>query len=372
MVRIFDEQPGTKENESVVVEELDGADAEIEFFAAMKAQNSEQGLNLHNRTDSELGSLALFRGVVVSEIPDLHAACNIIDFEQNQNLISADQINKNIYYLLEGEVNISTDENRNNIIGKIEQGQSIGIRSAIDGRPSTACFFTTRPSRVVEIEYEKLCGVIDQSHQLTCNLIFELSGCIKGENYTPVESPEVKITNEAPFQENVLDIDTLTGLPNHNWLVKTLPEKLTLSRINENYLALLVFEIKELEDIEKQFGKEAEVSVIQSFKNAIKENLAENDILVRDDHNIFIVICADAKCKEESENFISRIDFAVYGMNLSLPDGRLLPKVSVNSSVLVQNEEQTADQVIEKARQVCIRQSASISNLGASGFKSNP
>ncbi|MDH5649388.1 MAG: cyclic nucleotide-binding domain-containing protein [Gammaproteobacteria bacterium] len=332
----------------IEVEELDDVDVESAIYAAKYSQTETASTPVVPAGLETLASLDIFRDVDLASLSGLENNCQTMMLSPGQALIRAEQLNSRVYLVTEGQLRIVSGKKDKNIIGVIDAGKLLGLRSAIDQKPSSADFVAAEPSMVIAIDYQILYQYTKQSHALACNLLDQMTSCLQANNYVQIGASKVVKEKGNTDQTPAMDIDTLTGLHNGRWLRKMLPRQIARCAVDKVSLKLVVFRLDKMSAIETLYDAETKQRMIRAVAEVLLYNSRPNDLTVHEDELTFLAIRQDQSLAE-SETFIKRIKTVLSNISVEASTGETLPPPYLKAAVYEQTGQDPADTVIEKA-----------------------
>jgi len=134
-------------------------------------------------------------------------------------------------------------------------------------------------------------------------------------------SDVVKLINEfkkeaLPLVENISRFekaeelsytDGLTGIYNYRYFKKRLNEELKRAKRYNHHLALLIFDIDDLKNINDKYGHQAGDELIKSFGRTLQDSVRENDVLSRYGGDEFCLLMPEND-RQDTQLFMERIE----------------------------------------------------------------
>jgi len=170
----------------------------------------------NNVTTEALQSFKIFRNTAASLLKKHLCRCEVKHYSSNAIIITPKEHNQCVYAILDGQLSIHHRSMESEPLALLETGETVGEISVIDGQKPSAFVKTTRPSELLIISSEVLWSMIDDSHEISRNLLHILAKRIRSGNETVSSSLQLQKQHERDAQ-----IDALTGLHNRRWIDKT-------------------------------------------------------------------------------------------------------------------------------------------------------
>lgn len=126
-------------------------------------------------------------------------------------------------------------------------------------------------------------------------------------------------------------IDSLTGVNNRHFLEQRLGEEIAIAQRSTEPLSCFFLDIDELKNINDHYGYHVGDQVIILASAVIREQLRNNDVLVRYTGEKFIALLANIEQGQGIE-IAQRIRYAVKVLGVSTPDGLVSVTISIGCS----------------------------------------
>ena len=326
----------------IEVEELEVDDPEAALEAARYAQVTEQAT-----VGAEAGQLAtapLFRDLEPSRLQQIESRCQITLIPAGHVLIPTGQLNTKVLVVLDGQLRIVAPGEEKQIIGVIEPGNIVGLRSAIDQQPSSADFVASEPTRIAAIHYPALVEMAKVCHKLACNLVGQMASCLRADNYLRIG------TNQNESNHTGLT-DSLTGLHNGNWIRKMLPRQLASCMLDKGKLSIIVARLNLADNFNAAYGQNIKNTVLKSIAETLLNHTRSSGTLTREDSETFITLNPN-ETQSEAKTFIEKINRAVAILDIRDESGEIVPVPSLKWAILQQDKEEPVETIIAKAKSV--------------------
>lgn len=324
----------------IEVEELEVEDPEAALEAARYEQVSEASVT--DAQDGQLASAEMFQNINPSILKKIEEQCQVAMIQAGHVLIPTGQLNSKVYFILEGQLRIVTQDEDTKIIGVIDPGKTVGLRSAIDHRPSSADFVASEPTRVVAIQYLTLVVLAKECHELAYNMVEQMASCLRADNYLRVGS------TQSSFDDNSLT-DSLTGLHNGNWIRKMLPRQLANCVLNKGKLTIVVARLDLTDNFNATYSQDIKNAVCKSVAETLLNHTRSSGTLVREDSETFITLNPN-ETQSEAKTFIEKVNRAIAILDIRDEDGEIVPLPSLKWAILQQDEQEPVETIIANAK----------------------
>lgn len=107
---------------------------------------------------------------------------------------------------------------------------------------------------------------------------------------------------------NLANTDSLTGLPNRHWLLRSLPSALKVAREKNSMLAVLFIDLDGFKDINDSLGHSAGDELLKAVANRLKSLLRPSDYVVRLGGDEFTVVVSSVASYAEIAQVALRIN----------------------------------------------------------------
>ena len=115
-----------------------------------------------------------------------------------------------------------------------------------------------------------------------------------------------KKLNEAKL-DSLANSDTLTGIPNRNWMMTSLPNFLEKAEQSNSTVALFFIDLDDFKDINDSLGHAAGDAVLREVAHRISEVIREEDRVIRLGGDEFTVILNNASDQDYVANIATRL-----------------------------------------------------------------
>ena len=256
-------------------------------MASPKVSNPKttNGNDLEFITADTLQSFQIFQNTALSVITKHLRECKVQGYPGDTLIITPDKHNHSIYAILEGQLAIHHECVDTEPLTVLEPGETVGEISVFDGQKPSAYVTTTKSSLLLVISKEVLWEMIDDSHEISRNLLHILAKRIRSGNTTVSNSLLLQKQHEREAQ-----LDALTGLHNRRWIDKTYKKHFKQCRKSNSALSLIMIDIDHFKKFNDSYGHQAGDLVLKKVATAMKTKLRPNEIVARYGGEEFIIL----------------------------------------------------------------------------------
>ncbi|MGB0681541.1 MAG: Crp/Fnr family transcriptional regulator [Magnetovibrionaceae bacterium] len=157
---------------------------------------------MNDMTQDRLAGVDLLRDLSPEERQDIEKAAVFRSFSAKQTVFDKDDSNRDVMFVLAGEVNITSYS----ITGKeisydqISAGDFFGELAAIDGEPRSATVVTTQKTQIACLSPDLFRSLLEQHTQLGWKVFARLAGVIRNSNERIMDfatlSSQQRVTSE--------------------------------------------------------------------------------------------------------------------------------------------------------------------------------
>ena len=131
------------------------------------------------------------------------------------------------------------------------------------------------------------------------------NGKVVGANILVIDVTEDKETEE--LLKEMAQRDSLTRAYNRNVLETIIPDKLEVTKDNDRISCIVVMDVDDFKDINDQYGHRAGDKVLQYLAMRVKQELREEDLIVRTGGDEFLLYLHDIRDEDNARIFVDRI-----------------------------------------------------------------
>ena len=240
---------------------------------------------LQLKASTLLQEIKIFQNTPLSIIYTHLENCELHSYSGNSLILSPHSNNQNMYAVISGGLSIHYHNVDSPSMTEIGVGETVGEISIFDGLKPTAFVKTTGETQLLVISSKTLWSMVDNSHEISRNLLHILSKRIRLGNETILSSLDLQRKHEREAQ-----LDTLTGLHNRRWLDITLNKELDRCKENNGAFSVIMLDIDHFKNFNDLYGHQAGDQVLKQVAFAMKGNLRPNEIVARFGGEEFVIL----------------------------------------------------------------------------------
>ncbi len=304
-------------------------------------------------TEEQLSRIKLFHGVNLSSISPLLENCSILSLSQGETLVKAGQAEDFMYLVLTGALKIFLQEEDDQPITILAEGESVGEISILDQQPTSGYVIAAQDTRVLRVDEDTLWKIVDTSHAASQNLLRTLAFRLRFGN-----SVMHKIQNLLKEFEYDATVDPLTGFYNRRWLNKMLERLVHRCQSEEDGrpLSMIMMDIDHFKNFNDTYGHLAGDRALNSIAQSLTEHLRPEDTITRYGGEEFLAVLPGSDIQEAAQ-VAERLRAAVEETDLFAVEGELLPPLTLSLGIaeLQTNDDQEsligfADKALYRAK----------------------
>ncbi len=292
--------------------------------------------------EEELKEIRLFKSVDLESIKGLIDACTVQSLERGEVLINRGEMNRTVYFLLDGHVSIHLDSLQSKPVAILGPGESVAEMSVIDGQPTTAFVVATEATRLLAMDEDVLWSLIHSSHAAACNLISTLTARLRHADAA------IAGVAEAADYRGYGTIDALTGLHNRFWLEQVVERQVHRCTADQRPMCAILIDIDYFKTFNERYGHIHGDHVLYSVANTISDNLRPAEIIARYGGDEFVVLLPTVEI-EMARRIAERLHKGVMGAVPVMPDGSAIPHPTISIGVASLQPGQTGKQLLAEA-----------------------
>ncbi len=291
----------------------------------------------------EAENLLILRGVSSTAITDIIGRCPVIQLAEGQVLLTAGQLNQNLYLILSGKLSVYLEYPGSDSVATLDAGETVGELSVIDDSPTSAYVVAAEDSQVLEVNEDAFWRMIMESHDFACNMLLLLSDRMRSSDHTLLKNIRLR----KRFQRDAM-VDALTGMYNRRWLDLQLPRLINRHVRNEEPLCIVMFDVDHFKRFNDNHGHDAGDDVLIQVAKTTLLSLRPTDLSARFGGEEFVVMLAGIK-KELAWIVAERLRKSIESQRVVTEQGKELLPVTISLGIAESRIGDTADSLLKRA-----------------------
>lgn len=302
-------------------------------------------------SQEELRRIRLFQAVDLDSIRGLIDACTVRALKAGEELITAGQVNRTVYFILSGSMLVHLDPVTGAAAAVLGPGESVAEMSVIDRRPASASVVAAEPTRLLAMDEEILWSLVRSSHVAACNLLIVLAARLR--------RADAALAGNADSEEGAEGygtVDALTGLHNRFWLEKILARQ--IERIARGSqpprLAVIMVDIDDFKAFNERHGMDQGDHILSFVSHTICDHLRPTEVISRYGGDEFVIFIPGIEA-EVARRISDRIHQGVMDAVPVMPDGTTVPHPTISLGIAMLQPGQTAEELLGQADRALMR-----------------
>lgn len=291
----------------------------------------------------DLAGLRLFANADLNQVASLLEYCPVQILHPEEVLITPGVANQTLYLVLHGRLRVHLDSLETDPVRRIRTGEAVGEVSLIDEKPTSAYVVADSPTSVLEIDKKTFWVLVQVSHAVAHNMLQMVVERMRANNALAVEGTRLR-----EYCHRLTNVDELTGLRNRHTLEDLLRRQLLRSSLNRKPLTLLMVDIDNFQDFNRDFGRAAGDHAIYAVAHTLQNQIRPTDIVARVDGEKFGIILPDSD-ESGARVVAARLREAVAEAVVVMGDESILPSVTVSIGIAQMRPFETAEAFLEAA-----------------------
>lgn len=310
---------------------------------------------------STLVQLKLFQGESPDVLEWLLEAATERWLDDGEVLLEPEQENRLLFIVLEGTLRVELSAGERLFVSRIRRGECVGELSVLDGKKTAAHVVAEGRCRLLCIEREVLWTLINKSHAVARNLLYQLSARIRQDDAALSDS----FTLQQHYARNAR-IDPLTGLYNRYWLDEMLPRLVERSWLDGSEFGLIMLDVDYFKNFNDSYGHLAGDDVLRELGAIIRMYLRADDSAIRYGGEEFVILLPNLP-RESALDVAERLREAVVRLSSERLGTQGLPGVSVSIGIAMLRHGHSGNALIAEADAALYRAKREGRNRVASG-----
>lgn len=231
----------------------------------------------------------LFSGIDFDTIEYMLEHSFVQRLDSGTRLMQPDTQDRYLHLILEGKLNVYLVAHEAQEYVSLLAGECVGEVSLVDGKTPSAIVIAAEPSRILSVPHDTVWSLINNSREITNNLMEVLACRLRNDNREIVASH-----NRKKQFEHQAHVDALTGVYNRHWMNNAFPRALHRCVRNNQPFAVLVVDIDHFKKVNDTYGHLVGDLALKVVAKCLAENLRSHDLLARYGGEEFVVLLTEA------------------------------------------------------------------------------
>ncbi|MDD2915745.1 MAG: GGDEF domain-containing protein [Gallionella sp.] len=289
-----------------------------------------------------LETAPLFQGVPSKLFAHNISESNFRTLSAGQILLSPGEVNRAIYVIISGRLNIQLNPN-DEPVAVLGNGECAGEMSVLGDAHDFTYVVAATDCELLVIEHDILWELIDISHQAAHNMLNVLSTRIRPDNSSMAENLE-----QHHGFASVAVVDELTGLYNRQWMEEKFGRHLNRDISNKKSSCIMLLGIDKFKEFSDKYGQLGSEQALRDTAHTMLACLRPDDQAGRFVGDQFAVFMTNTSLADGCIA-AERLRTAVSGSMIVLPSGDALPPVTISSGVSMANPDDTLASLLARA-----------------------
>jgi diguanylate cyclase (GGDEF)-like protein len=291
----------------------------------------------------DLKDIRLLEGVGQAERRELLASSTERTLEEGEVLIEQGARRETMYILLEGELGVHLDDLDHDPVAVLGAGESVGELSILDGSSASAFVVARSDCKLLAISEDDFWHLTQSSHGFAINLLVKLAERLRANNATVSDNVQKR-----RLYERAAMFDGLTGIHNRRWLDETLHRLHRRHEKSGDPICLSLLDIDHFKSFNDTHGHDAGDHVLTQVATTLRANLRPTDLCARFGGEEFVIVFPDLEL-DDAVAAAERVRVAIAELELAMPDGTALPRVTISLGVAELGDNQAVPDFLKAA-----------------------
>lgn len=279
----------------------------------------------HKTADlTELVGTQLFKQVSMAQVSALLRFCPTLTLANGDRLIVPGQTIDKVHLLLQGRLQVFDGEPSGEAVGRILQGECVGLSSFVDRQPCHVSIVSEGISRLLVLDEERLTALINTPTTVSRNLLFLLMTYLRSK----AARAQQPATPPAATAKAYNHIDAVTGLHNQGWLDETLDRLILRAATDSAPLSLLAVDLLDLPGLTAQYEQELLNLSLHEIAKTLTASIRPTDLIARHATGRFIIMLPGAD-QENTDMVAARIQEIVNNTDVVIAGVCVLPPMKI-------------------------------------------
>jgi diguanylate cyclase (GGDEF)-like protein len=292
-------------------------------------------------TAEALGAVQSLAGVGLAAREELVASARKRTLAVAEVLIQQGTRHDCMFIVLSGELSVHIDAVESEHVALIAAGETVGELSLLDGSGASAWVVARTPCELLEVHEDDFWRLTNASHAFAVNMLVKLAGRLRANNRAVSQSVQKR-----RLYERAAMFDGLTGIHNRRWLDETLHRLVGRQRAGSGTLSISLIDVDHFKQFNDRYGHSAGDHVLTTVASTIAANLRPTDLVARFGGEEFVILFPDTAVAEAA-SAAERVRIAVSAKDTAMPDGTVLPRVTISMGVAQLGEAMTVPDLLK-------------------------
>ena len=296
-----------------------------------------------------LDSMRLFKNVSIESIEQFLEQCHHRRLNAGETLLRPAENNPYVYAIASGSLDVFLNEDANNPLVTLTQGDCAGEMSMVESREPSALVVAKDDCHLLAIEHTVLAEMINTSHAVCKNLLMLLSERVRHDNSIIAES----MTSMQEFEHSATR-DALTDLHNRHWMQDMFRREMQRCKNRGTSACLMMVDVDRFKDFNDAAGHLAGDHALTKVADVFRSHLRPTDLIARfggDEFAIFLPDLDMQDCHAAAE----RIRQVFSGDNANPDATDLLLPITLSIGLSNMQPNDSLDSLIQKADRALYR-----------------
>jgi diguanylate cyclase (GGDEF)-like protein len=248
-----------------------------------------------------------------------------------------------MFFLLSGELSVTLGDPTSDAIATVQAGETVGELGVLDGAVASANVVAKAECRLLALDEEGFWHLLHASHPFAVNLLVKVSERLRSTNRAVTSNMEKR-----RLYERAAMFDGLTGIHNRRWLDDTLHRLVERYEKAGSALSIALIDIDHFKDFNDGHGHEAGDAVLTAVAANMAAHLRPTDLVARFGGEEFVLLLPDTATAEAADA-AERLRQVVSETEVTMPDGRRLPPVTISAGVAELRTGQKPAELLKRA-----------------------
>jgi len=291
----------------------------------------------------DLTGIDLFRNIELKKVPTELEQAQVTGFLPGDIILSPENENRNIYFLLSGQLGVHLESPDSQMLRTIEPGDCVGELSLIEDINPSAYVLARKPSHLLKLSNKTLWEMVFDDGRIAKNLLSIISKRLLLNTQLILQEQ----THSRKLEQFAM-VDGLTGIYNRRWFDKAMNRHLNRYQRCRETFTLCMADVDHFKHYNDNYGHQAGDAALATLAKVLSESIRPTDFAARYGGEEFAVILPDTRV-ENAEIVAARLCKAVKEAKIVFSDGTELPSITISMGIAQMCPEYTLTNLIEAA-----------------------